>query len=60
MIKNAKTFIVNFKNGLHNPVKVEAENVADAAVEGMIAFRKDIYFPDFRRVEEVVDNVVEA
>lgn len=60
MNKNVKTFTVHFKNGLHNPVKVEAESASNAAVEGMIAFRKDIYFPDFRSVEEVVDKVVEA
>lgn len=60
MLKNLKNYTVFFKNGLHNPVKVEAQNIDDAMVEGMIAFRKDIYFPDFRSVMEVVDKVVEA
>lgn len=59
-MKNLKMYKISFKNGLHNTIKVEASNSNEARINGLIAFRKDIYFPDFRSADEVVDKVEEV
>lgn len=59
MIKK-NVYKATFKNGLHNPVTVEAMNKLEATKEALAAFRKDIYFCDPRPAEEIIETIVEA